>query len=376
MPEVRRDGGAWLPALLLALRTTAYGLIGVELVLLVLWALAPHSGSTAGQTLRLGLVFWTAAHHASIHLGAARIGVTPYLLTLVPFGLLHRGTRRMLAADDGVEAVAFVPALAVCYGVVTTAAALAARSAGVRPDAAEAFVGAAVLVALAAGTAVLRVRGVPERVPPEVAPVAAGAARAVGALLAAGLVVVAVTVVGGLGEVTRTAAALHPGGVGGVGLVLLDLLLVPTLGVYGASLVSGPGFGIGAHTSVSLAGAHLGAVPAVPVLAALPQTGRFPAYLLVLLVVPVAAGALGALRALRDAAGWRDRLCLAAATAVTGGVALAAVAWLADGSAGPGRLAVSGPSPWQVGLASTGELLVGALLVVAAVEVRARRTRR
>jgi hypothetical protein len=55
---------------------------------------------------------------------------------------------------------------------------------------------------------------------------------------------------------------------------------------------------------------------------------------------------------------------------------LAAIAWLADGSAGPGRLAVSGPSPWQVGLASAGELLIGALLVVAAALIGDRQARR
>jgi hypothetical protein len=374
LPQVRRDGGAWLPALVLAARTTAYGLIGVELIMLVLWATAAHSGSSATATLRLGLVFWSAAHHATVHVGSTSLGVAPYGLTVIPAALLYRGTRTLLASDDRVEPAAFVPALAVCYGVLCTAVALAARSPAVRPEPAEAFVGGAILALAAAGAAALRVHGRPRRLPPRAAEVLLGAARAVAVWLAAGLVLALVAVGAAHHELAATAQALHPGASGMAGLVLLDLLVAPHLAVYGGSLLTGPGFGVGAHTSVSLAGSHLGAVPALPVLAALPTSGPFPAFLLVLLLVPVAAGVVGGLRALRTArADWRDRAERVLATGAAGGVALASIAWLADGSAGPGRLAVSGPSPWQVGLAGGGEMLAGGLLVLAVMALRARR---
>lgn len=380
LPRVRRDDGAWLPALLLAVRVTAYGLIGVELVVLLLWATAAHSGAGTAETVRLGLSLWSAAQHATVHVGSGSLGIAPYTLTLMPGYLLYRGTRTLLAADAGMEPLAFIPALAVCYGVLCAAVALAARGPVVRPVPTEAFVGGAALAVVAAGAAALRVHGRPQRLPAVVADVSLAALRAVGVLLAAGLVLTAVVVLAAHREVGAAADALHPGTPGAVGLVLLDLLALGHLGAYGASVLTGPGFAFGAHTSVSLAGSQLGAVPALPVLAALPATGRFPAYALVLLAVPVAAGALGGLRLLRAEAATTDRLVRATATGLAGGALMAVVSWLADGSAGPGRLALTGPSPWQVGLAAGGELVLGALLVVAATDgvtaLRAWRARR
>lgn len=375
LPRVRRDEGAWLPALLLALRTTVYGLIAVELVVLLLWVAASHTGSSATETLRLGLTFWAAAHHATVHVGAAEIGVVPLGLTALPFALLYRGTRRLYEADAGIESLAFVPALATCYGVLVAAVALAARGAVVRPVPAEAFVGGAVVAALAALTAAARVRGVHPRVPTWVTVAAGGAARATAILLGAGLLLAVAAVVVQRGPVGATQAALHPGGSGIAGLLLLDVLALPHLAIWGASVIVGPGFGLGVHTSVSLAGSTLGPVPALPVLAALPASGSFPLYVLVLLLVPIGAGAIVARRVLPDRteSGWRADAEIAFRTAAVGGVLWAALAWLADGSAGPGRLAVAGPSPWQVGLTVFGELALGLLLTVAVRELRRRR---
>jgi hypothetical protein len=375
LPRVRRDEGAWLPALLLALRTTLYGLIAVELVVLLLWVAAAHSGSSAADTLRLGLTFWAAAHHATVHVGAAEIGVVPLGLTVLPFALLHRGTRILYQADARIESLAFVPALATCYGVLVAAVALAARGAVVQPVPAEGFVGGAVVAALAGLTAAARVRGVHPRVPVWAVTAARGALRATVILLGAGLVLAVAAIAVHRGPVGATQAALHPGASGMAGLLLLDLLALPHAAIWGASVVVGPGFGLGAHTTVSLAGSTLGTVPALPVLAALPASGAFPAYALLLLLVPIGCGALAARRVLPDRGGsdWRADAEMAFRTAAAGGVLWAALAWLADGSAGPGRLAVAGPSPWQVGLTVFGELALGLLLTGAVRELRRRR---
>ena len=84
---------------------------------------------------------------------------------------------------------------------------------------------------------------------------------------------------------------------GGILLAALCLLYVPTAAVWGLAYVVGPGFAVGAGTSVSVAGADLGAVPAFPLLAALPQEPG-PAWGPLVLVVPLLAGVLaGAARA-------------------------------------------------------------------------------
>lgn len=376
LPRVRRDGRAWLPALLLAVRTTAYGLIAVELVVLLLWVATPHTGSGAAATLRLGLTFWAAAHHAAVHVGgpgvaSGTIGVVPLGLTLWPGWLLYRGARRVYD-EPAMEPIAFVPALAACYGVLVALAAVAARGPVTAPVPAEGFVGGAALAVVAALLAAVRARGVPTRVPRGVVRAAGGALRASALLLGAGLVLAVVTVAVGHRPVLAAHGALHPGATGTAGLLLLDLLAVPHAGVWGGALLAGPGFGLGTHTSISLVGSTLGPVPALPVLAALPATGGFPGYVLLLLLVPVLGGAVAARHVLPRGGDWQGDARAAAETAAAAGVLWAVLAFLTDGSAGPGRLAVAGPSPWQVGLAVAGEVAVGVLLVAAVREGRRR----
>lgn len=377
LPRVRRDGRAWLPALLLAVRTTAYGLIAVELVVLLLWVATPHTGSGAAATLRLGLTFWAAAHHAAVHVtgpggATGTIGVVPLGLTLWPGWLLYRGARRVYD-EPAMEPIAFVPALAACYGMLVAAVAVAARGPVSAPVPAEGFVGGAALAVVASLLAAVRSRGVPPRVPQRAVRAAGGAFRASAVVLGAGLILAVVTVAVGHGPVLTARDALHPGAAGSAGLVLLDLLAVPHASVWGGAVLAGPGFGLGAHTSVSLAGSTLGPVPALPVLAALPATGGFPWYAFILLLVPVLGGVLASRYVLsRGASGWHGDARTAAETGAAAGVLWAVLAYLTDGSAGPGRLAVAGPSPWQVGLAVAGEVAVGVLLVAAIRDLRRR----
>jgi hypothetical protein len=135
----------------------------------------------------------------------------------------------------------------------------------------------------------------------------------------------------------------------------------------------GPGFAVGAGTGVSPFGADLGAVPAVPLLAALPQEPG-PGWGPLVLVVPLGAGVLAGLLAHRSEAvtgsGWRP---LAEASAVAGGLVAAAVAvlaLLASGPGGPGRLAETGPDWWAV--APVAGLEVAAVMAVTLLVVRRR----
>jgi hypothetical protein len=121
---------------------------------------------------------------------------------------------------------------------------------------------------------------------------------------------------------------------------------------------------VGADTSVSPLGVHLGAVPAFPLLGALPAHGSAPLLALPSVLAPVVAGAAGGVMLIRrlpalrveDAAGWGF------VAGAGGAVALAVLAAVASGPVGPGRLAVVGPSAWQVGLAAALEMgLAGAV---------------
>ena len=72
------------------------------------------------------------------------------------------------------------------------------------------------------------------------------------------------------GEASGIVTGLHAGTSGSLLVLLICILYAPTAVVWGTSYLAGPGFAVGTGTSVAITGVHLGAVPALPLLAALP----------------------------------------------------------------------------------------------------------
>src|SRR5947209_4468880 len=193
--------------------------------------------------------------------------------------------------------------------------------------------------------------------------------------IGAGAVAVTVLFAGGmvldlvsLAVHARTAAslsdALGTGVVAGFALLVADALLLPNAALATLGYLTGPGFAVGTGTSVSLGGSHVGSVPALPLLAALPHG---PAPILVRLfaiVLLLLAGGLAAWWVVRDG----ETTPSAILTRVFGaagcaGVLAAMGVAAAAGPAGPGRMAAVGASAWQVGLVLAGEIAFVATLV-------------
>jgi hypothetical protein len=145
----------------------------------------------------------------------------------------------------------------------------------------------------------------------------------------------------------------------------LSLFYAPNAVVFGLGYLAGPGFAIGRGASVTFAGSHLSAVPALPLVAAAPG-GPAPLPVVVLgALVLVGAGVAAGWMVLRGSSeGLRRRIecCLGAAAAL--GIGMAALAAFAGGPAGPGRLRAVGTSPWQLGLAVAIEVAVVAVFTV------------
>ncbi|WP_350226558.1 cell division protein PerM [Microbacterium suwonense] len=190
-----------------------------------------------------------------------------------------------------------------------------------------------------------------------------GAAVVTVALTGAAAVGVAVMTMLRGGEVIALFEAARVDVLGASMLTLAHLMYLPTLVVWSASWLAGPGFALGTGTAVSPAGTELGVVPGIPVLGLVPENSSM--WMLVAVLVPIACGAL---------AGWmvRSRLVwgrtgtgLWPRAAITAGIsvvsagvaALAAV--LASGSIGPGRLADAGPAVGPFALAVGIEVLIG-----------------
>jgi Family of unknown function (DUF6350) len=186
-----------------------------------------------------------------------------------------------------------------------------------------------------------------------------------------GSVLAAVSLTAHLPEVRAASDALGPG-LGGAALLLLaQLSYLPNAIIWAVAYTLGPGFAFGAGTVVAPTGTVLGAVPAFPMLAALPSGAHpgGPAWLPVLvLAMPYLAGVFAGVVTVRIAptpvieAAPLWGFAAGGAAGVLAGLAAA----FSGGSLGNGRLAAVGPSGFQVGLVAILEIGVTAALSAAA----------
>lgn len=210
-----------------------------------------------------------------------------------------------------------------------------------------------------------------------------------GAALRAGLgtvttVIVAASIVTtmalmlGYGQVIALYESVQAGVLGGIALTAAQLALLPTLVIWAASWLVGPGFAVGAGSTVSPIATTLGPLPSVPVLGALPSEPSPLGFMT--LIVPVLAAFIAGLavrpRLVAALDGEPPRwwaLGTAALAALIAAGAMGFLAFVGAGAAGPGRLAEVGPDPVTVGLWMFVETLIGASLGLLAGGVRVPR---
>ncbi|MFK3835530.1 DUF6350 family protein [Microbacterium sp. NPDC087868] len=203
---------------------------------------------------------------------------------------------------------------------------------------------------------------------PVPAAIVRGAAFALVAVLGVSAAALALLTLFRGGEVVALFQAARVDVLGAVVITLAQFLYLPTLLVWTASWIAGPGFAVGVGTAVSPAGTQLGVVPGIPVLGLLPENSSI--WMLIVVLLPVAAGAVAGW-AVRSRLVWEGtplrmlpRAVIAVGMgAVTAGVA-ALAALLTSGSIGPGRLAETGPSVGAFALALGGEVLLGAAILL------------
>lgn len=364
---------AGLPA---ALWATTAGLVLVAVPILLGWLADSRGGAGAAEALATVGQVWLLAHGAALATPSGPVDLVPLGLTLLPLALLHRAGRHAVTlrpVSDLPDAARLIGAVALPYAFGVALLALVAVTPAVTVSVVQALTGGLLLGTFGSGLGVLRQAGLGSDVralcPPWlVVPVVAGAAALL-ALLAAGALTVAVLTAVNGGRSLNFLTATEPGLVGGVLVVLGALVLLPVAVVWAASWLVGTGFSVGAGTAVGPFDTHLGAVPSLPLLGALPASGP-PTWLAVLvLAVPLLAGAVAGLVVLRRGGGW-------AGAVLTGPVAGLGLGLLSGAAAGPlagGRLSDVGPTPWLAGLSFGAAVTLGALLTVGVVRLRARR---
>jgi hypothetical protein len=375
-PAARRPLEA---GLLGALWAVCAGLVAIAVPVLLIWAADARSGSGAADALRAVGQVWLVAHGASVEIPGGTFGLTPLGLLALPLVLLLRAAghgAREARVTTLRQAALLALSISVPYGVLAAMVSAVAVTDAVHPVAWEALLaGCAVGLVGGFAGAVRAARlwsAVLPALPERAARLVRATALALTVLLAGGALVTAGSLARHLGRAGDLAAATAPGKVGGVGLLLLGLALVPNAAVWGASWLAGPGFHVGVGTAVGPYGTVLGPVPSLPLLAALP--GPVPAWVAVLgLIVPLVGGALAGVTVVRRLRRptWLVAAREAALVGPCAGAAVALLGWLSGGPAGGSRLTDVGPTPWLLGLTVAVE--VGLAAAVAAV-VAARRT--
>lgn len=344
------------------------------------WVAAPHDtfGEDIVDLLRGAVLAWLVGHHVSFSIAEGQISLLPMGLVLLPGMLLYR-FGRWLAGCCVIERLRHVhrAALAIAgpYAAISGTLALLARTDEAVPSMPRALLMGFVIAFIAGGLGVLRQlmrdKGVAARdlldlMPARSRSLLVGMLAATGTLLVGGLVLFLVALGMNLPEAVEITRSLGPGVVGGSLLLIVQLAYLPNAVVFAVCYALGPGFAMGASTVVAPTEVSVGAVPALPMLAALPSNGAAPVLSLGALAVPFLAGAIGGVLTQRSAP---DVVSEAAplwgfVCGVTTGLLFAALAGVAGGSLGAQRLSDMGPSAWQVGVVAA--LEVGVAAAVAA----------
>ena len=363
-----------------ALLAAVIGLLIVEAVALVVWMAEPRSSAPLGDALRTGAAFWLLGHGGRLGLPAGTAGLIPLGLSAIFASLTARagatvsrvrpsGSRRRSILAAGL-------AVAVPYGLIAAVVAGVASSGGLHVSPLTAGIGAFVLALL--GAAIGAGRELPMAVPKPTRwrAIGAGIAVAGGVLVAGAALLAAIVLVFHISDAAALAKPAKAGAVGGIGLLAIQAALAPNVITWSASYLLGPGFSIGAGTLVSPGRTHLGDVPAVPMLAALPSHAA-PWPLFLLFLIPIGAGVLGGMtvvRRLPNASNLGGSALLGAGVGLGVAVPLAAAAILSGGPVTAGRLATVGPAGLPVGLMAL--LEIGLPSVLAAVGLSWRREQR
>lgn len=375
--------------------------IGIALVpLTVLWAVQFNLAIDWTTFWRAAADVWLVGNGTDLTVALGKATATslalpgadaPFQLTIAALGFamlaMLLGIRTgMRTAETPYRSVGVASAVVV-YGVLSAAIAISAASAVVSPSLAQgiflptAVYGVSVLIgseiglardgtepADAAGRAI---RATIARLSPAMRAGIAAALRAGTAAAAAVLVIaailVAVMLVLSYGRVIGLYEGLQAGALGAAVLTIAQLALLPNLVVWAASWLVGPGFAIGAGSSVSALGTQLGPIPPLPLFGILPQGGL--AFGFIGIAVPVLAGFLAAVlvRAslARTSVVHREAgrlLMVGAGIGVVAGIVLGLLAWWSAGALGPGRLHDVGPNPLLVGAIAAAEIGCAAMV--------------
>ena len=263
-----------------ALRSIALSLLPITSITLIGWALAGSQTGNTSDPLRASIWFWLAAHLIPFTLKLAPGYVTthfnclPIAAVLIPFLTLRSSFKR--ASEELQNPRAARSFITLWYGLLTTLTALAMQSESVKPVLylAPIYGGALALIATIDFKS-------------EIFASLKYLANLFLIIFGISLITLTYLLVKHFSVLKSLTVVSQPGLVGGLLLVLIQILYLPNIIFALISYVLGFGFALGAGTLVSPLTVKLNGIPAIPILAALPSQ-KFKFALLLILIPTIA----------------------------------------------------------------------------------------
>jgi hypothetical protein len=389
LARLPRRGGAGHPPLPLgwlvvaaAVAVDLAGMAGLSLALVVVQTLDPAGGLGTGASVALAGRLWLLAQGGELDVGAGPLVLAPLLLTLaIAWGLARagRGLARLLDLSGSGGAARATGLVVAVHVLLTVVLALVLDAPGAEVGLPRTVAGAAVLGTVAVGWGVCRESGLLDaaldRLPGAPRPLLRGVLAGLLTALALCAAVVAVALASDVRGYATLSGSLGGAAAGALGLLGLGVLLLPNAAAAALGLAAGPGFFVGSGTLVSVHGVTLGAVPALPLLAALPDTQAVPLIAFASQAIPAIAGLVAGRTVGRWFGDEDGGSVVAGLTGVLAGVLLgvasAVLVWIAGGSLGDGALAQVGAPALATGIAVAAQSGIAAAIAAAVARWRA-----
>lgn len=331
-------------------RSISVVLLPIAFLSLIAWATAGSTNGNTSDPIRAAIWLWLGAHHLAFQLTISAGAATGWL-TYLPLGALifpiwaiRSGFKRTIERlDNDYQSVALARTLFVTlYTVITAVIALLVTTDGVKP---VWYLTPLVIIPITTLSVLSAERRKFSSQP------IFFASRILAALLGFAFLALGISLLLNFATVKNLTQVLEPGILGGLLLLILNVLYLPNAAVATIGYFAGPGFAIGNGTIISPLSYQVPEIPALPILGALP-TGRFPFALIAVLIFVIAGVALTS---------WtlnqRPEVLWQTFTLVL--IAIAFISWAASGSLMTQALSAVGVSIWKVTLAIGLEMAIG-----------------
>ncbi len=336
-------------------RSIAYVLLPTSFIALLAWATAGSATGNTGDPLRAALWIWLGAHQVPFDLLlppanlAGHLSYLPMGAIVFPILAIRAGLIRTLdRLDHDTSLMPLARGLfALQYSAAVMLLSYFSSTTTIKPLWYMAPVFTLPLVLVTAATVGRRLT---------FGQAALYGSRVIALLLGISSIILGVSIFTHLHMVKTLTTVLEPGILGGLLLLLLNILYIPNAVVATLGYFSGAGFAVGTGTIVAPWSFHLNSIPAFPLLGALP-TGES----LVSLIGIAAVIFTGALLA-----SWTVALStrILVQSLLVAAVISAAIAFAGSGALITQSMSTVGVSIWKFPLSIAAELLLGAVLAL------------